>query len=637
MLEEGVKLDIQDWEGEYEERNNKSARENMHIVRAKKEEWVRAGHLVPVNREDLVCVNPLSVAEKQTADGPKFRPCLDVSRSLNLHMSVGKTKLDELGGILRVVKEGEFFASLDLSSAYLQVRIHPDYHKFLGICIPTEGGFFEYFQFIKMIFGLNVAVKVLSQLLAPIKATLNELGVWVSSFIDDFLTKDNCESVTWAGFQLLTFALQCAGWGIGWEKSSSAPSQVIEHLGFRLDSREFRVFAPTFKLHQLCEGIDNLCNREGGIVGKRELASVLGKICHLLQSHGDICKAGTRICQHVLGVHTRGSWGGTLLLTEDMRRELGFMKSVLFSHNGIRIRPVEGEITITQPAVQSVHFESERELVQAEAKIFASDASDAISYVFNCDQISEVLEFVFNKEEREASSGLRELYGLSKTLEEGGGVGWENRTVFWLTDSRNMQSFVKFGSRVPAIQRIVLDIKIREREGNFRVIPIWQPRSTAILELADLGSKLHSDSNEWGLGGRDFARICHYFGVKVHRDAMASHLNRKVGAFFSKLPCPESSGLDFFAQPATKGEVWWCCPPVGLIEEAWWRLIAIKQEALFCCPVWRSRRYWGAIKGSLREDWKVWTGKPRFRTDSASSFFNNSRSFEMIVIFMRFI
>ncbi len=68
--------------------------------------------------------------------------------------------------------------------------------------------------------------------------------------------------------------------------------------------------------------------------------------------------------------------------------------------------------------------------------------------------------------------------------------------MYWQTDSKNRYSYLTKGSRLPAVQKLVMDIKHRERKLDIKIVPVWTPRSQARIVAADLGSKLSSSTDE---------------------------------------------------------------------------------------------------------------------------------------------
>jgi hypothetical protein len=149
-------------------------------------------------------------------------------------------------------------------------------------------------------------------------------------------------------------------------------------------------------------------------------------------------------------------------------------------------------------------------------------------FVFKADgRFQYVREFELSDTEKKESSGFRELCAVRKALEEdpaqfkefAGGV------IYWQTDSKNCYSFLTKGSRIPKIQDLVMDIKLRERRLDVKIVPVWTPRSQARIVEADLGSKLNSSTDEWCIDRQDLAEVFTTLDYWPSLDCMATSRN----------------------------------------------------------------------------------------------------------------
>ena len=68
-----------------------------------------------------------------------------------------------------------------------------------------------------------------------------------------------------------------------------------------------------------------------------------------------------------------------------------------------------------------------------------------------------------------------------------------------ITDSQCCFAFLKRGSRKTQIQKVVLRIKQFEFQHNIKIIPIWSPRTSTQIQLADIGSKISTSTDEWSI------------------------------------------------------------------------------------------------------------------------------------------
>ena len=106
---------------------------------------------------------------------------------------------------------------------------------------------------------------------------------------------------------------------------------------------------------------------------------------------------------------------------------------------------------------------------------------------------------MLNSNERELSSGHRELIAVTKTLE------YYERTItittkatniYWLTDSQIMAVFFTKGSSKCPIQKEVFRVMVLCNKGlKIRIIPIHLLRDDPRILIADDGSKTIDDSH----------------------------------------------------------------------------------------------------------------------------------------------
>lgn len=166
----------------YEEPNNRSYVENKVWANEAVSKLLKSGVIEKVSKSQLVCVNPLSVAFN--AKG-KPRLCIDLSRCYNLHSKAVKFRIESTQEVLKVIMKGDWMASFDLKSAYLQVPVNKNYVQFLGFAVEREKGVKEYFRYVMMPFGLNDAARVLTKLMRSPLERWRAMGIKCYIHLDD--------------------------------------------------------------------------------------------------------------------------------------------------------------------------------------------------------------------------------------------------------------------------------------------------------------------------------------------------------------------------------------------------------------------------------------------------------------------
>ncbi len=207
----------------YVEQNNKSARDNMEIVREKLKEWLKEGFVEQL-AEPAHCCNPLGVAVNYDAssDKLKFRP--DFSRHVYHFIPSRSVQLDDLSYVADLLEQGDYLLAFDLKNQFFHVRLHPEARKFFGFAVLDEMGNEKYYQFTVMVYGLKSAVQVFTWIILPLKAYIHKLGIRFSIYVDDGrCVASTTDQVYWQQKTILHI-FQLAGWNVNWKKTVMVPT-----------------------------------------------------------------------------------------------------------------------------------------------------------------------------------------------------------------------------------------------------------------------------------------------------------------------------------------------------------------------------------------------------------------------------
>jgi len=106
-------------------------------------------------------------------------------------------------------------------------------------------------------------------------------------------------------------------------------------------------------------------------------------------------------------------------------------------------------------------------------------------------------------EERELSSGLRELLVVEKTLEKWLIEGSSYNNIYWSMDSANVVSFLSKGSSRPHVQAKVFKMAEMLSKPKLLLTPVYFLRSDTRIKVADELSK-RKDSDDWPIDQESF-------------------------------------------------------------------------------------------------------------------------------------
>ena len=585
----------------YDLPNNRSAVENMPFIRKKVAEWEREGFVTKLEEKPRR-LNPLTVASKLVPESGemKKRLCIDM-RVPNEYTDKTHMRFENLAVCQKILRKGDFQFVFDLRNMYFHVRLQDDLSQYFCFRLINANGDEEYYMYRVMGFGYSPAGRIVTRLVAPIKAFLHRLGIRFSIFIDDgrVCAESKIECEYKARVTLLVF--QLAGWNIQWLKTTTDPSRVMKYQGFITDTVNMIHLMDQPKEERLLQDIDSILQRGAEPIPSRDLAGVVGKISSALLSHGEIVHVMTRSMQNQLGqaVGLDGNWDSVVLLDDHSRDELTFLKQNLGSFNGTFIRVHNSADEVYEVTRNREMIEKIRETDLPLDGLFVSDASDTKAFIYSDGEIAYVNDFDFSESERLLSSGQRELravwFSLSADAEKLKKM--DMRTIYWQTDSRNCYTFLRRGSKLRHIQADVLKIKILEQKLGIRIVPVWTPRTHPRIVMADLGSKFHMSNDEWGLDRADLRLVFEAFEFEPTIDGFASGVNHVTGRFFSLIPQPGTTGVNFFAQKLSPDEDYFLCPPVNLITDTFHHFERAPADckALVIVPQWSGSIFWPMV------------------------------------------
>ena len=118
-------------------------------------------------------VQPLHVIIK---DGKKPRLVIDLSRNLNHLLPHESFHYASVQDAVRLSTPGCFYSKLDISNCFLSFPLHPSTYKYF--VFQFDG---QYYQFVRLPFGLSIAPRICTLLLAVIQFKLQQLTHQVSS------------------------------------------------------------------------------------------------------------------------------------------------------------------------------------------------------------------------------------------------------------------------------------------------------------------------------------------------------------------------------------------------------------------------------------------------------------------------
>ena len=199
------------------------------------------------------CIHAIGAVPKP--DG-KFRAITDcrqpVGSSINNHMSTtcNKFSYKSVDDVCNIMYPGCYMASVDISSAYRSVSIHPQQWKYQGVRWMINGSEKLLFD-VRVYFGASNAPYLFTQKSNFVTRCMGRRGFdQCVNYLDDFIVfGDSFQSCQQAQCTLISILISL-GFEIAWKKCSS-PSQSCQYLGINFDAINMQISLPPHKVLKL--------------------------------------------------------------------------------------------------------------------------------------------------------------------------------------------------------------------------------------------------------------------------------------------------------------------------------------------------------------------------------------------------
>jgi len=577
----------------FEAPNNKTVKDNLAICQEIVTEMAELGVIEFVDSKPL-CINPLGLVTRMVAGKVKHRLVFDGSRWINLHVDPPQVKLAHLEKVLECLETQDFMATFDLKSAYYQVKMSQASIPYLGAALDFPAGK-RYFVYKCLPFGLNSAVHIFTKLWKPLLSYLHKKGIKFSIYIDDgIVMAPSLDQLKYA-LSLVYQTITQAGWQLALDKSDTPGqgSTVKQYLGFILDSNAGKVQCPQQRLLSIVKQMEDAVQLDS--IPLKELASITGKLASLVLSHGPLARICTRSAYCAINQHveTQG-WKGSTPLVAAVKKEWKFFAGRAEQDNGFPIvcwmEGVRLSAALEGVVLQKDQIVKSSTLPSCWAFSDASAFKAAVKFYDN--NTSVEFSFLLSREERQQSSGMRELLAIHKMMKHADKVALlKSKNVIWCTDSTNVVAFWNKGSSIPAIQNALFDLvkMVKDMDCELQILHIR--REDPRLAEVDTLSKT-KDSDNWSIDFASFQALNNEFQYEV--DLFADNINARLPKFVSKFYHEKALETDAFTINWNIGSLW-VCPPVG---EAGRTILKIRREkckGTLIVPDWPATHYYTLI------------------------------------------
>ena len=457
-------------------------------------------------------------------DSPEGRLILDLS-FLNTFIKTPSFKMLTIRDVKLLLPQGCWTISIDFKDGFWHLPVARSKRPFLGFRWKNQN-----WQFRAMPFGLCVAPRIFTKVVAHAVKVLAEEGIWCLPYLDDLLVIAYSQAECLAAVERSVIILKSLGWLLNLKKSRLIPAQKFEWLGVQFDLTDHTAMVPREKLDHLQECLKEILIARNSSV--RELMQLQGlanwvgmhdPIARLMLSRTrklikafkgrDIDKPITlnrcmklSLCKWVVGVPVPQSLGTPspdfIIQTDASTRGWG-----------IRINNTSFSGRFDRSMTYNINI---LELLTVWLSLLMVSKKNAVIQIL-CDNSTAIAAI------RRASSLVPHLATLTELI-------WRRAASLQWT------------------------LSIAHIQGSYNVI-------------ADQLSRGVELTTEWSLTTKDFKRILK-INPLLQVDLFATSLNNQLQTFVSPCPDKRAAAVDALSTSWDKWEHLYLFPPTNLVPKA---------------------------------------------------------------------
>ena len=456
-------------------------------------------------------------------DSQEDRTILDLS-ILNVYIKCPYFKMLTIKEVKLLLPRNFWTISIDFKEGFWHVPVSPSKRPYLGFRWKGQN-----WQFRAMPFGLNVAPRIFTKVVAHVIKLLSEEGIWCLPYLDDLLiiaaTKEECIQKTERALEIL----KALGWILNTEKSRLTPSQVFEWLGVHFDLTTHTASTPTEKMDLLQQLLKRLITAEFCTV--REIMQLQGT-ANWVGQHDPIVRLMLPKTRRILRHFKKLSLDTPVTLSRDMKLGLCRWISGTPIPQGLGA-PAPDIVIVTDSNLEGWGF-------TIDSKRYWGIFDGSMPYSIN------VLEM------------LTVWYSLLMVEKKGLVIQVRCDNSSAIAAVRRSASLVHHLSALAELiwRRAVKYqwmLYISHIQGSFNVI-------------ADQLSRKVEISTEWSLSPRDFQKILR-LNPRLQVDLFATSLNNQLQTFISPCPDEKAAAVDALSTPWDKWKHFYIFPPTNLISK----------------------------------------------------------------------
>ena len=463
-----------------------------------------------------------------------LRPIIDLS-PLNKMIHNETFKMETPASIRHALQVGEFTLQLDLKDAYFHIPMKKAYRKFMRF---TANG--VVYQYKALPFGLNIAPRIFTKILAPVLTLLRKFLIKVHAYLDDWIMRLYSPEVGLKTAFAVVRLLRMLGWLINFPKSFLTPRIQFDFIGLDWNLQLGTIKPKLDKILKLKKDVRKTI-QPGRRIKAKKLASLVGVIkwmapyvplglMHLKKLQWKVKEYWTE--------KTHG-WQAQIVVTRSLQEQLKWWTRSTNTHVGVPLK-------VPQPT----------------REIF----TDASCHGYGAIMDKQTMSGVWTRKYREKHINALELEATRRALLTFA-EDVVNSTIRIHSDNRaTVACLRRQGSlKSKVLNNLTAKLVTWAAHHNVTIIPT-HIQGYRNVEADALSRKDLTHASEWSLSRQEFNRVVRWSKLQPPwMDLMATCNNRQTDCFVSPYPHEEAAAVDALNIPWNYEGTLWLYPPTAVI------------------------------------------------------------------------
>jgi hypothetical protein len=525
-------------------------------------------NLIQKEIEELLLKNAIEIVDKsQILTGfystlflvPKkngeMRPVINL-KPLNRYLRKTHFKMDTMPKVLNLVQKGDYAINLDLKDGYFHVKMFKGHRKYLRFCFKGQ-----VYQFRVLCFGPTSAPRVFCKIMSVIVAHLRQQGLFLTSYLDDWLAANRTFSKMMSDRKIILDLLFQLGLIVNKKKSSLVPSQIFTYIGGLFDMTKGLVYPTQERITNLKHAVLKLLQ---GSISAKQYMIVLGMIASCL----DLIP-NAKLFMRPIQLHLLKTWSPARMplsfnipLTPMLRYHLHWWLQDQNILKGRSVQQISFPVSVT------------------------TDASGTWGWGGHMNNFT--VQGRWSKMEKLLHINILEMKAVILTVRHFLSA-LKNKNVLIRSDNTSVCQYInrQGGTRCPTL--CLLTWELWELALNHNIVLKAVHIMGKLNFLADFLSRQEVRDTEWSLNKTVTSQIFNIWGQPLI-DLFATQENKQTTLFCSWLPQPQAFALDALSI-AWQNMYAYAFPPIQLIPKVLNHMKLFKCRLILIAPNW-PRQHW---------------------------------------------